>query len=61
VSSFDIGSNNFYQTYTRTVSLSSLGLSGGNTAQLELTRHGAGAGDTLVGDFQLLNVLVSFS
>ena len=61
LTAFDIGANTFYQTYLRTIPIASLGLTEGTTAQIELTRQGNAAEDTLSGDFQLLNALVSFA
>lgn len=57
---FAAPTNIFYQTYTKTFTLSELGLSAGDTAQLELTRYGNIASDTLVGDLHLLNATISF-
>ena len=53
--------NSFYQSYQQTFTVASLGLTAGNSGQLELTRVGSNVGDTLVGDFHLLNLTVSFS
>lgn len=56
-----IPTNTFYQTFIQTLTLASLGITAGSIVQLELTRHGANANDTLVGDWHLLNLTVSFS
>lgn len=56
-----IGTNVFYQTYTQTVSLAALGMVAGQTYQLELTRNGASAADTLAGDLQLLQLTLTFA
>ena len=61
MTSLDMSTNVYYQDFTRTVSLASLGLTAGTNAQLEITRYGASAADTLIGDFQILSATVSFS
>ena len=61
LSTWSIGTNVFYQTYTQTIPLATLGIIAGQTYQFELTRNGASASDTLVGDFQLLQATVAFT
>ena len=56
-----IPTNANFQTYTVTVSLATLGITTGTTQQFQLTRYGAAAGDTLVGDLDLLSLLVTFT
>jgi hypothetical protein len=50
-----------YHTSLQSLTLASLGLVAGDTVQFQLVRNGASASDTLVGDFYLLNALVTFS
>lgn len=54
-------SNAFFMDYTQTISLATLGLVAGELYQFELTRLGANASDTLVGDLQLLSTSFSFT
>ncbi len=54
-------SNEFFQLDEQEFSLSSLGLVAGRILQFEITRIGADASDTLVGDWALLQVEVSFT
>ena len=61
LTTLNIPANAFYQTFQISASIGSLGLTAGLTAQLELTRAGSNALDTLVGDFHMLNMSVSFS
>lgn len=56
-----IPTNIYYNTFTQTLTLASLGLTAGGTHQLEITRQGSNASDTLVGDFHMLNTTISFS
>lgn len=60
LSAFQIPTNAFFQTYQVTIPIASLGLAAATSAQLELTRLGSSASDTLVGDFNLLNMSLSF-
>jgi hypothetical protein len=54
-------SNEYPQFDSQSVPLTGLGLTGGDLAQIELTRDGATATDTLVGDWVLLELKVRFS
>ncbi len=56
-----IPTNNYYQTFSQSLVLNTYGLVAGTTYQFELTRYGASASDTLVGDLHLLNATVSFT
>lgn len=56
-----IPTNAYFQSFTQTFTLTSLGLTAGNTYQLEITRVGANVSDTLVGDMNLLNATLSFT
>lgn len=53
--------NAFYQTLQVSLDLATLGIVPGNTYQFELTRNSPSATDNLVGDFLLLNTLLSFT
>ena len=61
LTAIDIPANAFFQYDSQTISLATLGLTAGRTVQFELTRHGANASDTLVGDWNLLELQVEFS
>ena len=61
LNTLSIGANAFFQTYTQTFSLASLGMVAGETYQLEITRKGASATDTLVGDLHLLQMSIAFA
>jgi hypothetical protein len=52
--------NAYFQYDTQTIALSTLGLTAGRVTQFELTRYGGAAADTLVGDWDLLEVKVDF-
>jgi hypothetical protein len=53
--------NAYFQYDTQTISLATLGLTANRETQFELTRHGANASDTLVGDYALLSLTVEFT
>lgn len=61
LNSFNVPNNAYFQTYSQTIPLSSLGCTEGSAAQFEFTRQGSNASDNLVGDFLLLNATLSFS
>ena len=52
--------NEFFQYDTETLTLASIGVTPGNLTQFEFTRDGAEAGDTLVGDWLLVELGVQF-
>ena len=54
-------SNEFWQYDSQTITLSSLSITAGNLAQIEITRVGTDGSDTLVGDWDLLAIGVSFT
>jgi hypothetical protein len=56
-----IPTNTNFQYDSQTISLATLGITAGRVVQFELTRFGASASDTLVGDFNLLEVQMEFS
>jgi hypothetical protein len=56
-----IPTNAFFQTYSTTITLTTLGMTAGVTNQIQVVRQGSSASDTLVGDWYLLDFLVSFS
>lgn len=53
--------NTFFQYDTQTISLATLGWSAGQFVQFELTRRGTQGGDTLSGDWDLLELIVEFT
>lgn len=57
----DIPTNANFQYDSQTITLATLGLTAGRVTQFELTRLGADASDTLVGDWDLHLLKVSFS
>ena len=61
LTAINIPTNVFYQTFSQTIDIATLGFIPGNNYQLEITRQGSNVADTLVGDFQLLNMTISFS
>ena len=61
LTTLSIPTNAFFQTYSQTISLSTLGLTAGTTAQFELTRLGANGSDTLTNNWYLLSMVASFS
>jgi hypothetical protein len=61
LTAIDIPTNANFQYDTQTITFASLGLTAGRIHQFELTRYGASASDTLVGDWRLLELKVSFS
>ena len=61
LTAIDIPTNAYYQYDTQTIALSTLGITAGRVVQFELTRNGADGGDTLVGDWNLLEIKVTFS
>lgn len=52
--------NAFYQTFTQTLALSTIGATAGALTQFELTRQGSAGADTLVGDFNVIEIAVEF-
>lgn len=54
-------SNLYYQYDSQTIALSTLSMVAGRVAQIELTRDATAGADTLVGDWVLLEVKISFS
>jgi hypothetical protein len=57
-----MGTNNEYFPYdSQTIALSTLSLVAGRVAQFELTRNTGSGSDTLVGDWTLLEIKVSFT
>ena len=61
LATLSLPTNANFQTFTVTVPLSTLGITAGTTNQFEMTRYGASTSDTLVGDFDLLSLLVTFT
>jgi hypothetical protein len=62
LASIDIDLNTEDWVYrTLTASVTGIGLTGGEHAQFELTRDGGAGGDDLVGDWDLLNLRLSFT
>jgi len=55
-----IPANAFFQLYTLTFSYAALGLIGGQDTLWEVVRNGAHASDTLVGNFNLLSIVMVF-
>jgi len=53
--------NAFFQFDSQTISLATLGWSAGQFRQFELTRRGTQGGDTLSGDWDLLEMIVEFT
>lgn len=53
--------NAFFQSFSQTISLATLGLTAGTLAQFEITRQGNATADTLSGDLNLLQLIVEFS
>ena len=51
----------FFQYDTQIITLASMGITAGEVTQFELTRVGTDAGDTLVGDWALLELIVEFT
>lgn len=60
LSTINIPTNAYYQYFTQTITLASLGITAGTTIQFELTRNGASVSDTLVGDYYLLTATFAF-
>jgi hypothetical protein len=58
LTAIDIPANAFFQYDTQTISLATLGLTAGRMTQFELTRQGSNIADTLVGDWDLLELSV---
>jgi len=61
LTAISIPTNTNFQYDTQTISLASLSWSTGEHRQFELTRRGAQAGDTLTGDWNLLEMIVEFT
>lgn len=61
IGNITINANVFPQYANFTFTLSSAGLSAGTSLIMEFVRHGVNAGDTLVGDFKLIQLKISFS
>jgi hypothetical protein len=61
LTTLSIPTNAFFQTYSQTISLSTLGLSAGTMVQFELTRLGANGSDTYTNNWNLLSLSVGFS
>jgi hypothetical protein len=57
----DFTNNTFFQYDSQTVTLATLGLTAGRTAQFELTRVGSDATDTVSGDWDLFSIGLSFT
>jgi hypothetical protein len=51
----------YWQYDTQTISLATLGLTAGRIAQFELVRYGASGSDTLVGDWNLCLLGISYT
>jgi hypothetical protein len=56
-----IPTNVFFLYSSEIIPIATLGIVAARTIQFEITRNGASANDTLVGDFALLEVIVDFS
>jgi hypothetical protein len=56
-----IPTNTNFQYDSQTISLATLGITANRVVQFELTRQGNNASDTLVGDYNLLEVQMGFS
>lgn len=61
LTTLSVPTNTYFQYYSQTIPLSSLGLTAGNTVQFELIRYGAAAADTLVGNWNLLELQLVYS
>lgn len=61
LATLNIPTNVYYQKQVVSIPLATLGLAAGNHYQFELVRNSVSASDNLVGDFHLLNLLISFS
>jgi hypothetical protein len=57
----DIPVNTRFQYDTQTLTLAALGMTAGRITQIELTRNGADVADTLVDDYNLLELKIAFS
>jgi hypothetical protein len=60
LTTLDFTTNQYYQYDTQTITLATLGLTVGQITQFELTRYGASGSDTLVGDWALFEVKITF-
>ena len=58
---FTMPTNTYFQKDSQSISLSSLGMTAGGLEQVTLYRDGGDAGDTLVGDWTLLSINISFT
>lgn len=61
LTTLSVPTNAFYQYYIQAITLATLGITAGRTVQFELTRHGVNGSDTLVGDWDLLELSVGMS
>ena len=61
LTTLSVPTNTYFQYYSQTIPLSTLGLTAGNTVQFELIRYGAAAADTLTGNWNLLELQLSYS
>jgi hypothetical protein len=61
LTAIDIPTNAYFQYDSQTISFATLSLTAGRVTQFELTRYGASASDTLTGDWDLVELMISFS
>ena len=60
LTAIDIPTNTNFQYDSQTIALAGLGVVAGDVTQFELTRNGADCSDTLVGDWDLLEIRIAF-
>jgi len=61
LTAIDIPTNAYFQYDSQTISFTTLGLTAGRITQFELTRNGADGNDSLVGDWSLLYIKITFT
>ncbi|MGB7569591.1 MAG: DUF2793 domain-containing protein [Chitinivibrionales bacterium] len=61
MTSLTIPTNANFQYYSQTISLATLGLTAGRLTQFEITRNSPSSSDNLVGDFDLIELKISFT
>ena len=61
MTAIDIPTNEFFHYDSQSIALTTLGLVAGRLAQFEMTRNTGSGSDTLVDDWNLLEVKVSFT
>jgi hypothetical protein len=61
LTAIDIPTNAYFQYDNQTISFATLGITAGRVTQFELTRTGTAGGDTLTGDYTLVELMISFT